>query len=310
MSKGDSVRALISLSLAALLSVGAFSQSTATHSFEAADVHASPKATNQNNGGMRGPFTGGSVYELRGATMVDLISKAYGVDADKIFGGPSWIEYDRFDVRAKMPAKTTAEAGKAMLQALLADRFKLVVKQEDRPMPAYALKVDAGGKPKFKETEGNGGGCNFNIEGVPNQPGGAPAPAPMLVNTCKNMTMAAFAAGMRDMPLTNQSIGTSPVVDQTGIEGAWDFSFKYSLPARVLLGALGAPATSDNVTFFDALDKQLGLKLELSKLPMPVIVVDRVNQKPTPNAPGVEKRLPPVPTEFEVATLKPSGSGF
>jgi uncharacterized protein (TIGR03435 family) len=303
------MRALTSLSLATVLSAAAFSQSAVTHSFEAADVHASPKATNQNNGRMQGPFTGGSVWEVRGATMVDLISKAYGVDADKVFGGPSWIEYDRFDVRAKMPAKTNADAAKAMLQALLADRFKLVVKQEDRPMPAYLLKVSAG-KPKIKETEGSGGGCNFNIEGLPNQPGGAPGPAPMLVNTCKNMTMAAFAAGLRDMPLANQFINTTPVVDQTGIEGAWDFSFKYSLPARVMLGALGAPATADNVTLPDALDKQLGLKLELSQLPMPVIVVESVLQKPAPNSPGVEKGLPPVPTQFEVATLKPTDPDF
>lgn len=123
------------------------------------------------------------------------------------------------------------------------------------------------------------------------------------------MTMAAFAAGLRDMPLSQQFLNTTPVLDQTGIEGAWDFTFKYTLPARVLLG-VNAPAGSDTVTLFDALDKQLGLKLELTKLPIPVIVVESVDQKPTPNAPGVEKSLPPIPTEFEVATLKPTDPDF
>jgi uncharacterized protein (TIGR03435 family) len=261
---------------------------------------------------LRGPFTGGGVYEMRGATMVDLIGKAYGVDTDKVFGGPSWIEYDRFDLRAKMPANSTPETARRMLQALLADRFKLVAKQEDRPMPAYVLKVGAAGKPKLKETEGAGAGCNFNIEGLPNQPAGGPAPAsaPMLVETCKNMTMAAFAAGIRDLPLSQQFINTTPVLDQTGLEGAWDLTFKYSIPARVLGGLTAPTASGDMVTLFDAIDKQLGLKLELTKLPIPVIVVDSVDRKPSPNAPGLEKSLPPVPTEFEVATLKPTDPDF
>jgi uncharacterized protein (TIGR03435 family) len=303
------MRAPLSVSLAALLSLAALGQPPATLSFEAADVHLSPKPTNQNNG-MRGPYTGGSVYALRGATMVDLIAKAFGVDNDKVFGGPNWLEYDRFDLRAKFPgketpAKTAPEAAKSMLQTLLADRFKLVVKREERPMPVYILKV-ASGKPKLKESDGSDSGCKLNIEGLPNQPG-VPA-APMLNNNCHNMTMAAFADGMRNMGLAAQYINTTPVVDQTGLEGAWDFTFKYSLPMRILPG-LVAPG-SDTVTLFDSLEKQLGLKLELSKLPQPVIVVESVNQTPSPNAPGVEKSLPPVPTEFEVATLRPSGPDF
>jgi uncharacterized protein (TIGR03435 family) len=294
------MRAFTAVSLAALCSAIALCQS-----FEAADVHPSPKPANQNNGSMRGPFVGGSIYGLRSATMVDLISKAYGVDPDKVFGGPNWIEYDRFDVRAKMPAKTTAETAKLMLQALLADRFKLVVKREDRPMPVYMLKVGPG-KPKLKESDGSDNGCKLALEGMPNQPGAAAAP--ILNNTCHNLSMAAFAEGMRTNGLNSQFIGTTPVIDQTGLEGAWDFSFKYSLPSRVLPG-LVTPG-SETVTLFDALDKQLGLKLELSKLPLPVIVVESVNQAPSPNAPGVEKSLPPVPTEFEVATLKPTGPDF
>ena len=133
----------------------------------------------------------------------------------------------------------------------------------------------------------------------------------MLVNTCKNMTMA-FAAGMRDMPLTNQSVFSIGGGPNRHRRRPWDFEgFKYSLPTHgVLLGNARCSATSDNVTFFDALDKQLGLKLELTKLPMPVIVVESVAQKPTPNVPGVEKSLPPVPTQFEVATLKPTDPDF
>jgi len=60
--------------------------------------------------------------------MLDLIKTAYRVDADTVFGGPSWLDWDRFDVIAKVPPATSSETVGLMLQALLADRFKLVVR--------------------------------------------------------------------------------------------------------------------------------------------------------------------------------------
>jgi uncharacterized protein (TIGR03435 family) len=92
-----------------------------------------------------------------------------------------------------------------------------------------------------------------------------------------------------------------PVVDKTGLSGEWDFDLKWT--PRNRLAQLG----SDAITLFDAVDKQLGLKLEAQKLPLPVLVVDTVNQTPTPNATGVAATIPnPPPSEFEVATIKPS----
>src|SRR4051812_11738262 len=92
-----------------------------------------------------------------------------------------------------------------------------------------------------------------------------------------------------------------PVVDQTGLKGTWDYDLKWS--ARGQLAAAGGAA----ITLFDAVDKQLGLKLELQKIPFPVIVVDSVNHNPTDNPPGVVTALPPLPpAEFEVATIKPT----
>jgi uncharacterized protein (TIGR03435 family) len=116
--------------------------------------------------------------------------------------------------------------------------------------------------------------------------------------------MAAFADGMRDMIGAQQFLGENPVVDQTELKGAWDFSFKYNLRGLVLAGA----AVSDTVTFQEAIEKQLGLKLEPVKVPLPVIVVDSVNQRPTANLPAVTDKLKGFepPTEFEVADVKPS----
>src|SRR5262249_15324924 len=127
----------------------AYAQSSdSTPKFEIADVHVSPKSSNQFFR-TTPPRTGR--YELKNATMVDLIRTAYEFDADKVFGGPSWLEWDRFDVAAKVPKGANMEAVRPMLRALLEDRFKLVTHKDTRPMPTYAL--IAGKKPQLKQAE-------------------------------------------------------------------------------------------------------------------------------------------------------------
>lgn len=293
----------------------AFAQSSETlPKFEIADVHVSARTVIQT---MRTVPVHGGRYEVKNATMVDLIRVAYGFDADKVLGGPSWLEMDRFDVLAKVPAGSTAETQKLMLQSLLADRFKLVAHKDTRPLPTYALIV--GKKPQLKEADGTEEtGCRPQMSsGPPSEGGGrivtmSSNGAPMAINLgpgmtiqymCRNMTMAAFAEGLRGM--MGASVGPNPVLDDTGLKGAWNFDVKWSM----LLGPMAS--TSDRITVFDAVDKQLGLKLEERQIPTPVIVVDSVNEKPTENPPGLAEALPvpPVPTEFEVASVKLSDPG-
>src|SRR5215471_17422404 len=128
------MRSVVFSGLIALLSNGAFGQSAGdAPKFEIADVHVSPKAA--INAFVRtGPVRAGR-YEIRTATMLDLVRIAYGFEADKILGGPNWLELDRFDVIAKVPANSAPDAQKEMLQPLLADRFKLVVHKETKPLP-------------------------------------------------------------------------------------------------------------------------------------------------------------------------------
>jgi uncharacterized protein (TIGR03435 family) len=304
------MRAFACLSFSALLASTAFSQSTETPpTFEAADVHVSPRVTNPY---MKGPFHHDGTYELRTASMLDLIVTAYGVNSDKVYGGPSWLEMDRFDVIAKVPDGATPEMRKMMLQALLVDRFKLVVHNDTKPMPAYALTV--GKKPQLKEADGSGEtGCK--PQGGSSTPGengivmmssvnGATTrinlgPDMTVQYSCRNITMAAFAEGLGGM--VGSQVGRNPVLDQTGLKGAWNFDVRWSL------GIIGPmPAAAERISIFDAVDKQLGLKLEPIKVPTPVLVVDSANQKPTANLPDVAKRLPVPPTEFEVAEIKPS----
>jgi uncharacterized protein (TIGR03435 family) len=275
--------------LLALLASVSFSQNTPDGpSFDSSDVHVSPPSINPT---MRGGALRGGRYEVRTATMVDLIRIAYDMEPDKILGGPSWLDWDRFDVIAKAPQGSSRENLNLMLQNLLADRFKLVVHKDMKPMPTFVLTA---GKPKMKQSSGSGDtGC----KSVPQNP--APGTAPYQVVSCQNVTMTALA----DM-LTRFGRGnylTDPVVDQTGLSGAWDFELKWTPRNRL------AQAGPDGIGLLEAVDKQLGLKLEAKKAPMPVLIVDSVNQKPAPNDPGVTAKIPaPPPTEFEVASIKPS----
>jgi uncharacterized protein (TIGR03435 family) len=276
----------------------AFGQSAEKPQFEVAEVRSSPRTAQPF---ARGPFYTSGRYELRFATMLDMIHTAYGVDPERVSGGPNWLEMDRFDVFAKTPEKSTSESRRLMLQSLLTERFKLVTHNDSRPMAAYGLTAK---KPQLKEASGEGEtGCKFTVENATNgpPPGGGPLQVPMFVYTCRNSTMAAFAAALLNAPAAPQYLNNRLVVDQTDLKGSYDFTLRYTpkIPA-------GMSTVGEQIPLFDAVEKQLGLKLELTTAPMPVIVVDSVNQKPAENSPEAAKSFPPQPTEFEVASLKPS----
>jgi uncharacterized protein (TIGR03435 family) len=282
--------------LLAALSLGlAFGQTTEPPPvFEAADVHVSAPSTNQFPY-MRGRLRPGR-NDLLTATMVDLIRTAYGVDAQNVIGGPNWLELDRFDVIAKAPSAASPETLKLMLQALLADRFGLTTHKDNQPLPGFVL-TQGKRKLQLKASDGPGkDGCN----GQP-PPARVPGTVPMQVVTCHNVSMATFAEQVRRMA---SAYINHTVVDQTGLEGTWDFTVRWTGRGQL------ADAGADGVTIFDAVEK-LGLKLEPQNIPSPVIVLDHVNRKPVDNPPDVARLLPPAdtPTEFEVADIKPSAPG-
>lgn len=196
-------RAFSCIVLISVLFTSAFSQSAQTPStFEVSDIHASPRSTTT---AMRVSTRPGR-YELHNATMVDLIRTAYVFELDKILGGPNWLEYDRFDMIAKTRTKTPdADTLKVMLQNLLADRFKLVVHKDTQPVTGLAL-APGKGKPKMKESDGKGEtGCKSQPQPPPTPVPGVPVfPIPMIGYSCRNMSMEAFAAALRN-------IGSDPV---------------------------------------------------------------------------------------------------
>ncbi len=261
-----------------LVAAAAFGQT-----FDIADVHMSPRKewTQTPINRMDGGVLGGDRYEIRRASMLDLIRTAYSVDADKVFGGPSWLEYNRYDIVAKTKPGTKPAAVKQMLQALLADRFHLALKQETQAVPGFVLTA-AKGEPKMKGSQGEGAeGCE---QKRPTLGTGGP---PIANVECRNVSMAAFADWIH-------APARKPVQDSTGLDGTWDFDLHY---------AMGGAGSEPPV--FAALSA-VGLKIEPGKVPQNVLTVVSVNEQPTPNPPHTGEALPPrPPARFEVASLRP-----
>ena len=223
--------------------------------------------------------------DLRNVTLKQLIQYAWDLsnNDDLIAGLPKSADSTRFVVTATVAtsgpgnAPTIDEDGlRLMLQGLLAERFRLKTHMEDRPVDAYTLTTEKQTKLRKADPENrthcrSGAGTN-----------------PMLNRgvTCQNMSMAQFAAAL---PSLAANYVLTPVRDATGLDGSWDFSFNFSavnlLPGRRFdpNGASGSSDPTGAVTLQEALQKQLGLKLDREKRPVPVLVVDHVEEQPTEN---------------------------
>ncbi len=273
--------------IAGLASATLFAQAP---KFGAADVQRSALAMNPYTY-VSGGVLRGERYDLRKATVLDLIRIAYNVDPDVVLGGPNWLEFDRFDIGAQAPAGTSPATIRLMLRSLLTNRFRLVLHKDTRPMPAFALTAGKG-EPQLIKAVGDGDAeCQYQ----PQRAGST-----FIVVSCRNITMQAFAEWLR---AAAGDYLTSPVVDATGIDGPWDFDLKWNGRAQLL------PSGVERVTIFNAIERQLGMSLALRNAPAPVLVIDSVNERPTENAPDIANKLPPREVEFEVADLKPSRPG-
>jgi len=241
----------------------------------------------------------GNRYEYRGGNFVDFVDTAYSIAPEKVLEGPMWVEYDRYDIIARIPPDTSLAKVREMLQTVLATRFGLVTRSETRQLPAVALV--AGKKLQLKPTSGSPAGCRMSVTG-------APPEDPQFHADCHNMTMAAFADQVRGFPggrlLSNVAVeenaagvrhmSQEPIHDKTDLKGAWDFTLTIPMAASSSPGVLAA-----------AIEDQLGLKFENTQVPFPVVVIEKVNRVPTPNSPGDVASLAVKTPEFEVAEIKP-----
>jgi uncharacterized protein (TIGR03435 family) len=290
------LRAVAKFSVFAVLAIPNFAQApaaqpavTAPVKFEIADIHKSPPHLNPT---FSRDFIRDGRYILHQATMADLITTAYSLKSSVyVGGGPSWLDWDRYDIVAKVPPGTTPETARLMLQSLLAERFKLVAHRGDVPVPAFLLAV-ANGKPNLKLSRDTDGSCG-------RQPDDLRLGQTMVLD-CHAASLSALAAAI-DSNLGGGGYLSYPVVDATGLNGLYDLELKWT--PKWLLPQAG-PA---GLSIFQALEQQLNLKLNFKTTPRPGIFVDSANEQPTPNSPQLATLMPPQPLpQFEVATIRPT----
>jgi uncharacterized protein (TIGR03435 family) len=212
----------------------------------------------------------GRTFRAINTSVTDIITFMYGVHTTQLVGGPSWMSSDKFDVSGQpdQPGTPSLNQWRGMMQKLLADRFKLAFHRDRRELSVYALTVaKSGSKMTKNESDPNGLPALF-FRGL----GLLPA---------RNANMAEFAG------LLQGAVLDRPVVDQTGLAGRFDFTLNWT-PDETQFGGLGVkvPPPADSATappgLFTAIQEQLGLKLDATKAPVEVFVIDRV-EKPSEN---------------------------
>ncbi len=249
----------------------------------------------------------GGRFTVLNATVRDLVRRAYAAFFDfQIDGGPDWLASRRFDIQAKAEdAGANMDAMLPMLEALLADRFQLKVHTETREMPMYALVVArddgrlganitpstadcstaARDLAQFKAEAGPGG-----VVGLLQAGQGLPCaimPAPS--RAAGSMTMRANGVSMADLAQFLTAFTDRMVQDRTGLSGLHDWEMTFDRAARLSAAqqpgsALPLPTapSSDSPSLMTALQEQLGLKLESTRGPVDVLVIDSA-ALPEPN---------------------------
>ena len=226
----------------------------------------------------------------------ELTVAAYGI-MDYQLTGPGWMSDQKFDIVAKVPAGTTREQAHLMLRHLLTDRFKMTIHRERKEMAVYALRVGPNGH-KLKEA----------ADPADPYSGADAKPDRQMMVSMTKMTESLKAAGGGSgahSTYRHESVSSligmlsdrlgRPVVDETGLKGKYDFDMEFAPDQPLLAAALqGGPSSagidpgreglaSPFPSISQAVQSQLGLKLESAKLPVEIIVVDQAEKVPTEN---------------------------
>jgi uncharacterized protein (TIGR03435 family) len=222
------------------------------------------------------PAAQGRLFTIKGrqvltinTSLADVVTMAYGLHVRQIVGAPAWMASDKYDITGQpegqgMPNQTQM---RAMLRALVEDRFKLTTHRETRELSAYALVVGPGG-PKLTKNDSNPNGLpSLLFRGLGVLP-------------VTNATMADFA-GVMQMAVLDR-----PVIDRTGLQGRFDFTLTWT-PDETQFASFGVriPTSTDPnapPVLFTAIQEQLGLKFDSVRAPVEVLVIDRV-ERPSEN---------------------------
>jgi uncharacterized protein (TIGR03435 family) len=194
---------------------------------------------------------------VENASLKKIMLAAYDIPDDRDYAlvGPSWLTAEHFDIQARFPADTPTPQVRLMMQALLAERFKLALHRETRQLPAYALVLGKNG-PKIHAVEDG-------------QPKTVSGPGELQATRIPMPKLADLLARVLGQPVT----------DATGLTGVFNFTLNWSPTGT----AHPDDSTADGPSIFTALQEQLGLKLESRKGPVEVLVVDSMEKLPTQN---------------------------
>ncbi len=211
----------------------------------------------------------GGKFRTLNFTLGEMISTAYGVQAKQVVNAPDWVWTEKFDVQAQPDTPGAPSRAQLMgeVQRLMADRFQLKFHRDKKELSALVLTVDKSGS-KLKPSDGDPKGL----------PGLFFGGVGML--RANNAMISDFTSLMQSAVLDR------PVVDRTGLTGRYDFTLKWT-PDEAQLAQMGmkAPATEAAdapPNLFTALPEELGLRMESTRTPVDVLVVDKV-ERPSEN---------------------------
>jgi uncharacterized protein (TIGR03435 family) len=213
----------------------------------------------------------GNRFKTINTTLSELMSFAYGVHPKQVIGAPDWAATDKFDIDAKPDGEGAPndKQWKGMLQKLLVARYQLTFHRDKKELPVYVLSVAKTGQKMTKS------------QGDPNGLPGLFFQKRLGDLHVTNANMADFAG------LLQEAVLDRPVLDQTGISGRWDFVLDWT-PDDSQFSGMGAkiPPPTDGANqppaLYTALQEQIGLKLDATKAPADVMIIDHV-EKPSEN---------------------------
>jgi uncharacterized protein (TIGR03435 family) len=283
--------------LTGLAAFAAFGQSSAPKpEFDVASVKASAVADTPMGNVNRGLHIDGAMVNFNGMPLRWYIHYAYTVKETQV-SGPDWLATERFDIVAKLPAGSTPAQIPEMMQALLADRFKLTLHRESKEFSVYALVVAKGGI-KMKESpldpepeDGPKNSVDVNVTG-----GDRGATVSLGKGASVQFEAQRLVAKKVTMTYLADSLARfvdRPTVDMTNLKGTYDCTIDYNLDdLRALILSSAPPGTpmppkqsevgETGVSLENSL-ASLGLKLEARKAPLDILAVDHIDKIPTAN---------------------------
>jgi len=227
----------------------------------------------------------GGMLTVTNNNLRNIIRNAWNITNDQIVGGPDWLDSDRFDITAKASRPFAQEQARAMLQALLADRFGLVTHGETRELPVYLLvlaRKDGALGPQMKKAEVDCAALFASVAAGGKMPERLPngnLPCGISVRGGQGLVTG---NGVAMEQLARNLVGGVGriVVDKTGLPGYYDFNLTFAPEGPPPPpGAPAGPAPDPGApSLFTAMQEQLGLKLEPGRAPISVLVIDRAQR--------------------------------